>query len=170
MQMRKKKESGDAEGRVLDEVPAAPPPSEEKRSAQARRRLRRVLLLVGPLLVVCVGLYFYLASGRYVSTENAYVQADMVAVSAEVSGPIAEVAVDENEPVATGDVLFRIDAEPFRVALAHAEAALALARADIVSLKAAYRQKSEELQLAQTDEAFAEREFGRQRSEEHTSE
>src|SRR3546814_12732425 len=116
MQMLKKKESGDAEGPVLDEVPAAPPPSEEKRSAQARRRLRRVLLLVGPLLVVCVGLYFYLASGRYVSTENAYVQADMVAVSEEVSGPIAEVAVDENEPVATGDVLFRIDAEPFRSA------------------------------------------------------
>src|SRR3546814_16301379 len=88
-------------------------------------------------------------------------RSDMVAVSAEVSGPIAEVAVDENEPVATGDVLFRIDAEPFRVALAHAEAALALARADIVSLKAAYRQKSEALQLAQTAAAFAEREFGR---------
>src|SRR3546814_19418228 len=103
MQMRKKKESGDAEGRVLDEVPAAPPPSEEKRSAQARRRLRRILLLVGPLLVVCVGLYFSLARGRYVSTENAYVQAALVAASADVSGPIVEVAVAENEPVSRGD-------------------------------------------------------------------
>src|SRR3546814_7846394 len=93
-----------------------------------RRWLRRFLLLLGPVVVAIVGGYFYVTGGRYVSTENAYVQADKVMIAAEVSGLIAEVAVRENQQVAAGDVLFRIDDRPYRIALAEAEARLASVR------------------------------------------
>src|SRR3546814_15359634 len=108
------------------------------------------LLLLGPLVVAIVGGYFYVTGGRYVSTENAYVQADKVMIAAEVSGLIAEVAVRENQRVAAGDVLFRIDDRPYRIALAEAAARLARVRGEIMSLKASYRQKQEELALART--------------------
>jgi len=132
------------------------------RPAAPRRWLRRFLLLLGPLVVAAVGGYFYVTGGRYVSTENAYVQADKVMIAAEVSGLIAEVVVRENQRVAAGDVLFRIDDRPYRIALAEAEARLASVRGEIMSLKASYRQKQEELALARINLAFDNTEFERQ--------
>lgn len=132
------------------------------RPARPRRWLRRSLLLLGPLVVAVVGGYVYVTGGRYVSTENAYVQADKVMITAEVSGLIPEVAVRENQRVVKGDVLFRIDDRPYRIALAEVEARLAGVRDEIMSLKASYRQKQEELALARSDLAFAETEFERQ--------
>ena len=61
-----------------------------------RRWLRPAALLSVPLLLVVVGAYFWLTSGRFVSTDNAYVQQDKVSVSADVGGRIVEVAVREN--------------------------------------------------------------------------
>jgi len=137
-------------------------PAKQPRSSPRRRWLRRGLLLLGPLVVIVLGVGFYFAGGRYVATENAYVQADKVAISTEVSGPIAEVDVRENAHVDTGDVLFRIDDRPYRIALAEAEAALAAERDRIMALKAEYRQKIEERALIQVDIDYAEREAGRQ--------
>jgi len=127
-----------------------------------RRWLRRFLLLFGPLAVAAVGGTVYFAGGRYVSTENAYVKADKVMIAAEVSGLITEVAVRENQRVAAGDVLFRIDDRPYRIALSEAEAGLANVRAEIAVLKATYRQKQDELALDRTNIAFAQKEFDRQ--------
>ena len=63
-------------------APSAPPP-------RARRRwLRSTLLLLGPLVALTVGAYVYYTSGRIVETDNAYVKADVGAISAEVAGPI----------------------------------------------------------------------------------
>lgn len=129
-----------------------------------RRFLRGVLLLLGPLLGVAAGTYVYYSGGRYVETENAYLKADKVAVSAEVAGPVARVAVDENERVSAGDVLFVIDEKPYRVALAQADARLRSVGAMLESVKASYRQRLEELELARTDHAFARRELERERA------
>jgi membrane fusion protein (multidrug efflux system) len=91
-----------------------------------RTRWRRWLLMAAlPLLVVVGGGYEYVVGGRYVSTDNAYVQQDKVTISPDVSGRIVEVAVRENQPVHRGDLLFRIDDEPYRLALQQADAALA---------------------------------------------
>ncbi|WP_219924973.1 biotin/lipoyl-binding protein, partial [Halomonas sp. ND22Bw] len=69
-----------------------------------------------PLLLVLVGGWMWMTSGRYVSTDNAYVQQDMTSISPDVSGRIVAVNVRENQRVRAGDVLFRIAPEPYRIA------------------------------------------------------
>ena len=112
---------------LLLPVQTAVPP--EAVPEKPKRRWGRLALLLGvPLLIALIGGYFYLTSGRYVSTDNAYVQQDMVSVSPDVSGRIVAVNVRENQRVKAGDVLFRIDPEPFKIALDQADAALAEAK------------------------------------------
>jgi len=132
------------------------------RSAARRLRLRRILLLLGPLLVAVVAGYGYLVGGRYVGTENAYVKADMVMIAAQVSGPVVEVDVRENQRVAHGDVLFRVDDAPYRIALRESEAELANVANEIASLKASFAQKLEEEAMVRSDLAYSKREFERQ--------
>lgn len=123
---------------------------------------RRILLGAAPVAVAIAALAFWLSGGRYVSTEDAYVKTDKVVLSAELSGPIDVVEVRENQPVAAGQVLFRIDERPYRIALAGAEAELAATITEFAGIKVSFRQKSGELQLAVTNREFAEREFTRQ--------
>jgi len=93
-----------------------------------KRMLRLVLMLIVPLLLV-VGLgYYWLASGASVSTDDAAIKQDIVSVSAQVNGPIVQVAVRNGQRVRQGDLLFRIDAAPYRVALEQARAQLAAAQ------------------------------------------
>ncbi len=104
------------------------------------RRLARALLLLGvPIAAAAAALYFYAEGGRHLETDNAYVKAHILAVSAEVSGRVAEVAVRDNQPVAAGQLLIRIDAAPFAMAVARANAQLANARTDVETLRAEYR-------------------------------
>lgn len=118
--------------------------------------LRRVLLALGPIAVLAGGLYAYTAGGRYVSTDNAYVHAGKVTVATDVSGIVATVAVHESQPVEKGQVLFTLDQEPFRIALAGAEANLGVVRNQLVTLQATYRQKLAQVAQAKTDVAFYE--------------
>lgn len=124
-------------------------------------RLRYLLLVAGPLVVLVGGLLLWFGSGRYAGTEDAYVKADKVLISAQVAGPIAAVLVQENQPVRTGDVLFRIDERPYRIALAEAEAQLVVIATEFHGIKANLRQKTGELKLAHTNRDFAVREFDR---------
>lgn len=129
------------------------------------RLLRRLgvlsLLLVGPAAIAIAGAWFWMSSGRYVETENAYVKADLIVVSAEVSGQVVEVAVADNAPVAAGDILFRIDPQRFEVARARAEAELGMARRKVEALKAHYRTKMAELEAAVRDAEFMRTELDR---------
>ena len=70
--------------------------------AMSRRVLRVVLLLVVPLVVVVAGVYVYAKGGRFQETENAYVKANIVAISATVNGKVIEVLTQDNEPVKAG--------------------------------------------------------------------
>ncbi len=74
-------------------------------------------MLVIPLLIVAVGLFFWLTGGKTASTDNAYVKQDIVAVSTQINGPVIEVFVDENQHVTRGQPLFRVDPAPSQVAL-----------------------------------------------------
>ncbi|HJV85240.1 MAG TPA: HlyD family secretion protein [Noviherbaspirillum sp.] len=133
-------------------------------AARSRKlRMKRLLLLVViPLTAAVIGLAFYMKGGRFVETDNAYVKADKIPVSAEVSGAVKEVLVDENQKVAAGQILFRLDPASFRVTVAKSEAKLAQVRTDLAALKASYRQKQAEIALARTKHAFALKEQRRQ--------
>jgi membrane fusion protein (multidrug efflux system) len=152
----------------VQEAPAAAPsPANGTPSPQPRRRrpsrTKRILLLFGlPALVVFGASYVYVAGGRYVDTDNAYVKADKAIISAQVSGKIVAVDVSENQRVATGAPLFRLDPAPFQLALEHADAVLAQTKSDIAALKVAYRQALAEIDLAKTNVAYAKIEQNRQ--------
>jgi membrane fusion protein, multidrug efflux system len=127
-----------------------------------RERLRLPLMLGLPLLMAAGGLYVYLTSGRYESTDDAYLRAAEVAVSANVSGRVSELDVRDNEHVGRGQILFRLDDRPFSIAVEAARARLAAARLQVLSLKADYRQRVADLRSAESALAYAEREYRRQ--------
>lgn len=128
------------------------------------KRIRRLLLFALPLAAIVGGVGWYLASGRYISTDDAYVQADTVSVSSSVAGHVVEIDVHDNEYVKAGQVLFRLDDRPYRIAVEHAQAQLAATRLQIDALRATYRQKEAELQQAQDTLAYQQREFARQQT------
>jgi membrane fusion protein (multidrug efflux system) len=127
----------------------------------ARWILRTSLLIGGPVAISLAGLYFYVGSGRYVTTENAYVKADLIIVAPEVSGRVTEVLVADNQTVAPGDILFRINADRFETAMARWSAKLAAARQKVAALKARHRTRKAELAAAIADAEFEREELFR---------
>jgi membrane fusion protein, multidrug efflux system len=128
-----------------------------------RQRLRLPLMLAGPVLVLLAAGYWYLTGGRYVSTDDAYVQAARVQVSTDVSGRVIGIDVKDNEKVKAGQVLFRLDPRPFQIAVDEAKAQLATVRYQIHALKATYHQKRADARAAQATLDYQEREFERQK-------
>ncbi len=100
---------------------------------------RRVLMLGGVLLVALGALYFYFSGGRYVTTDDSYIRAAKLMVSSDVSGTVSDVAVHEGQLVKKGDVLFRLDAKPFQIALDSAKSDLAQTALSIDSMKHDYQ-------------------------------
>ncbi len=123
----------------------------------ARALIRLVLLGVVPIVALVTGAHYWVASGRYVTTDNAYVKANLIAISAEVSGRVDQVFVAENTSVVAGQKLFSIDSEPFRIELARATAELEKIRYRIVALRADYRQSEMELKEARAEIAYFKR-------------
>jgi membrane fusion protein (multidrug efflux system) len=129
-----------------------------------RERLRRPLLLAVPILLAAFGAAWYLVEEPYVSTDDAFVRAAKVTVNARVAGQAVEIAVRDNERVRQGQILFRIDPEPYQIAIDQAEARLMSARLQIESLKTTYHQQQAELQSARDSAAFDEREYDRKKA------
>jgi membrane fusion protein (multidrug efflux system) len=121
-----------------------------RRPMAALRRYRRVLLLVVlPLAAAAGGVVFYLNGGRYVSTDDAYVGAQKVLITPDISGKIDKVVVREGQHVNQGDVLFEIDPVPFRLAAAQAKATLEQAHTTYDNLVANIQIYGQMLDLAQ---------------------
>ncbi|MGH8445074.1 MAG: HlyD family secretion protein [Solimonas sp.] len=134
------------------ESPASSPAATKPQN----QRLRRILFGSGIAVAAAVALYIYVFGGRYVSTDNAYVKANLVNVSADVSGKVDTIYVHENEVVKRGAPLFRIDPAPYEVAVQQAQAALTQAQLQVAALKATYAQKQAALRSAQADLSFRE--------------
>ena len=149
--------------------PEAPP---IKLSAKPRRRLlaalrryRRLLLLVLlPLVVAAGGLAFYLNGGRYVTTDDAYVGAQKVLITPDISGKIDKVVVKEGQHVQAGDVLFEIDPVPFRLAAAQAKASLEQTKVTYDNLVANIKIYGQMLDLAQQGVDLKQRDVERKQS------
>lgn len=141
---------------------AAPALTEAPRHSLGRR-LRTIGLFVSvPLLLIAGAGTYYWFHRHTVSTDNAYVRQDKVSVSALVSGNITEVAVHENQMVKAGDLLFRIDSAPFKIAIEQAEASIAAAQVRVVGLETDLSTKGIDIRSAQQSVAFYQEEYRRQ--------
>ncbi len=100
-----------------------------------RKRLRMILLVALPAFAVVMGLGIYLTGGRYISTDNAYVGAQKVLITPDISGKITHVAIREGQHVNPGEELFSLDREPLALALQQAKAKLDTARSNFDKLK-----------------------------------
>jgi membrane fusion protein, multidrug efflux system len=127
-----------------------------------RQRLRLPLMLLGPIVVLLGGAYWFLTTGRYISTDDAYVDAARVSISNEVSGRVAEIDVRDNERVTAGQVLFTLDQRPFQIAVEEAKAQLAAERLQIEAMKATYQQKKADAAATEATLVYQQRELERQ--------
>ncbi|HEX7954265.1 MAG TPA: HlyD family secretion protein [Burkholderiales bacterium] len=126
------------------------------------RAVRILLLVVVPLVAVTAGLYIYATGGREVETDNAYVKANIVPISSAVTGRVIEVLAHDNQPVEAGAVLFRLDPEPYLIAVDGARAQMDVVRSDVQSLRAEYRATLQEAAEARSRIEFNEKQLARQ--------
>ncbi|MBT2133484.1 HlyD family secretion protein [Croceibacterium sp. LX-88] len=132
-------------------------------SAKPPRRWGKLALMIAfPLAFLIGGFIYWQGLQGKVTTDNAYLKQDMVGVSAEIVGKIVEVAVKEGQEVKAGDLLFRIDPEPYRLQMAEAEASIATAQANVTALSNASEFSGADIAAARENIAFAQATLNRQ--------
>jgi membrane fusion protein (multidrug efflux system) len=137
-------------------------PAKPKRSL--RERLRLPLMLALPIMLAVFAAAEYLGQEPYVWTDDAFVRAAKESLNTRVSGQVVEIAVKDNQRVRKGQLLFRIDPEPYQIAVDQADAGLGSARIQIDALKAIYHQQLAELQSAKDSADFDQREYARKKA------
>jgi membrane fusion protein (multidrug efflux system) len=133
-------------------------------NAQVKAAAGRVPLwiwIAGPLLVVAFFGWQWFQSSHEVGTNNAYVKADRLMISAQVSGRVVAVAVQQNQAVKKGELLFRLDDEPLKIALAEAEAKLGEIENSADASRAQVRGAESSIASANETERWAERDLAR---------
>jgi len=137
--------------------------SHENVVAESRRSpARTLMLIVLPLLVTGAAVWAYGSAGRYVDTDNAYVQRDRIDVSPQVSGDIKDVRFRENDAVSEGALVLVLDDTLQTIAVKAAESKLESARAEIAGALGAYREKDGEIAMARRAAEYAQRDTLRQ--------
>jgi len=128
----------------------------------SNKLLRLLLLVVVPGIAILAALHWYAKGARYAETDNAYIKAQVIPISAEVSGRVSEVMVRDQQRVAAGAALFRLDPVPFQLALSRAEAQLSVVRTEIETLRAEYRSARVDAEEQAARIPFLERQYDRQ--------
>jgi membrane fusion protein (multidrug efflux system) len=123
--------------------------------------LRTMLLLVIPALVGTTGLVLYLVSGRYIGTDNAFVAAQKVLITPEVSGKVVGIRVIEGQVVKTGDELFSIDSAPYRFSAQEAGSRLIRIASEFDNLKSAISSLDRQIELSLQGVAASQADYDR---------
>ena len=148
-------------------APASPsaPLREEALGAPAPRKRsglsRFILLVVVPVVAVVLGSMWWLSSGRYVSTDNAYVGADKSLITPQVTGPIVAIHVREGQRVEAGAPLFDIDPAPYQTALALAQGRAAAAKVEFVNLQASYASNDDQIRMGEEAVQLRQKDYDR---------
>ncbi len=129
-----------------------------------RRSFTRPVLFALLPVALAVGGYYYVNGGQIMSTDNAYIQADMVGITTDVSGIVDKINVHENEQVKAGQVLFNLQSDSFKIALDGAKAQLGAQRNQIMNMQASYRQSLTEITQAEADLPYYQDQFDRQQN------
>lgn len=124
--------------------------------------MRSYLFIGGALVFILIAAVFYFTGGRIVATDDAYVQAARVEVSANIGGRVTRVFVRDNQRVHRGNPLFELDNRDLRLAVADARAKLAYARLQIGALQATYLQRQADVRAAEAAMRYRQEEFRRQ--------
>jgi multidrug resistance efflux pump len=143
---------------------AAAPQTKPSFLQRSRRRIRLLLLVVVPAVVLMLGVGLYLSGGRYISTDNAYVGAQKVLITPDISGKVQRVLVREGQHVGVNDALFEIDPVPFQLALRQAQSKLDSIRTDFANLKSNYRSLSHLVELGKEATELRRRDVDRKAS------
>ena len=157
------------------QAPAPRPPTEDqsrsigKPSQKGFLRRRPVLSAIGAVLLASVlgGGYVYVDQvEHFQSTDDAFIAARQSSLAPKVSGYITAVPVTDNEHVAAGGVIARIDDRDYRIALEQAEAQVAAARASIENLDAQLEVQKAQINAnqAQVDQTQAALVFAQQQA------
>jgi membrane fusion protein, multidrug efflux system len=155
----------DQKGNPPTAAPKAEGKPRRRRALAFIRRFRRMFLLVVlPLVALVAGLAFYLNGGRYVTTDDAYVGAQKVLITPDISGKIISVAVKEGQSVSTGDIMFQIDPVPFQLAVAQARAKLDDAKTSHDNLVANVKLYGQTIELINAGIAIKQRDVERKSS------
>src|SRR3981081_3315188 len=146
------------------EAKTPPAPSKPSLLSRARGHLRLILLVVIPLIVLAAGLTFYLSGGRYISTDNAYVGAQKVLITPDISGKVGRVTVKEGQHVDAGDELFAIAPVPVQFAVRQAQSKLDGVRTDFANLKSNLKSLTTLVDLAQKNVELKQRDVDRKKT------
>ncbi|MBT3557994.1 MAG: HlyD family secretion protein [Rhodospirillales bacterium] len=136
--------------------------ADEQETRRPSVLVRLGLYCVVPILLLGGAGYLYAKSGRYITTENAYVKADIVQISTNIDGLITNVFVNENQHVNEGDPVFAIDPRPFEKTVAIASADMASARQTIEAMRARYQLGEAAIKSAKERVRYLKSEFNRQ--------
>jgi membrane fusion protein (multidrug efflux system) len=128
-----------------------------------RQRLRMPLMIAGPAVVAIGALWWFVTSGRYVETDDAYIQTARTMISADIAGRVMSVEVHDNQRVTKGQVLYQLDPASYQAAVNDAKAQLGVARLQVEALKATYLQKIADNKGAQETLDYSQREYDRQK-------
>ncbi|MDX8515717.1 HlyD family secretion protein [Mesorhizobium captivum] len=142
-------------------VAVAPVPQTAPAPKRKRRTGRFLLMVALPLALLAGGAYVWVTGGRYQETENANLQQARISIASDTAGRIVQVGIADNQTVKAGDLLFVIDPEPYRIALAQADAAVAAARLNVEQLRAAYSQAMAQEKSAKSEVDYAQSQYDR---------
>ena len=154
----------DADPIIQTDGAVAAPPADAP-AAPTPRKTRRIMLMVAlPLILLIGGGWYWMSLQGKVTTDNAYVQQDKVSVGAEVGGRIVAVMVKDGQTVDAGDLLFRLDPEPYRLQIGQADAAIAAAQANVTALASSADLSGADIAAAREDIAFNQQTLARQQA------
>jgi membrane fusion protein (multidrug efflux system) len=138
-----------------EKIPADPPPN----TGAAKKRLHQALAAVAALIVVlAAGVYYIRFVLPYESTDDAFIEGNVIPMASQVSGRVAELLVTDNQAVKQGDVILKIDPRDYEASLAQARADLAAARSRVVQAKAQVNASEAKVTQAQANVVAAEAE------------
>ena len=152
----------DADNEVTTHDTAAIESSSDAKRPLWRRLLRLAIMLSVPVALAYFGWTYWQERQGVITTDNAYVQQDKVSISAEIGGPIVEVYVKEGQWVEAGTPLFKIDPEPYELAVRQAEVEIASSKVSLQSLNTEYAATGVDIARAQESISYAQANFDRQ--------
>jgi membrane fusion protein, multidrug efflux system len=139
----------------------------EEQAPHANTKRKKLFIALAASVALLGGSYYgydTLVGAKYAVTDNAYVGADVAQVTPLVGGPVAEVLVQDAQHVRKGDVLIRLDDTDAKLAVAAAEARLAIARAQVAARAADQMQASAQIAAARANLEKAQTDFRRRES------